>query len=29
MLHTPSDPRGQRGIFYVRAAAVLFFHFPS
>ena len=28
MLHTPSDPRGRRGIFYVRAAVVLFFTFP-
>ena len=25
MLHPPSDPRGRRGVFYVRAAAVLFF----
>ena len=30
MLHSiPSDPRGRRGIFYVRADAVLIFHFPS
>lgn len=28
MLHTPSDPRGRRGVFYVRAAVVLFFTFP-